>query len=77
MKRMERMAVLPPEEFEIEFMEMMIKHHLGAIRDASKCVDRVYHAELHALCEDIIVAQAAEIQQMRAWLCEWYGICRG
>lgn len=76
MRMMEKMAALSGAEFEIEFMEMMIKHHLKAIREASKCVERVYHEELRTLCENIITAQAAEIEQMRTWLCQWYGICR-
>lgn len=77
MRMMEKLASLSGAEFEIEFMQMMIKHHLAAIREASKCVERAYHDELRELCEDIITTQAAEIEQMRTWLCEWYGICRG
>ena len=76
MRMMERLASLSGAEFEIEFMEMMIKHHLKAIREASKCVERVYHEELREMCENIITSQAAEIEQMRTWLCQWYGICR-
>jgi uncharacterized protein (DUF305 family) len=76
MRMLERLAALPPAEFEIEFMQMMIKHHLKAIREASKCVERVFHEELRDLCENIITTQAAEIQQMRTWLCQWYAICR-
>lgn len=76
MRRMEKLAELSGAEFEIAFMEMMIKHHLGAIREASKCVERVFHDELREMCEDIITTQAAEIEQMRTWLCQWYGICR-
>ncbi len=76
MRMMEKMAELSGAEFEIEFMEMMIKHHLKAIRKASKCVDRVFHDQLREMCENIIVTQAAEIEQMRTWLCDWYGICK-
>lgn len=76
MRMMENLASLSGAEFEIEFMQMMIKHHLKAIREASKCVDRVFHEELRDLCENIIVTQAAEIEQMRTWLCQWYGICK-
>ncbi len=76
MKQMDKLASLSAEEFEIEFMQMMIKHHLGAIREASKCVEQAYHEELRDLCENIIVTQAAEIDQMRTWLCQWYGICK-
>jgi uncharacterized protein (DUF305 family) len=76
MRMMERLASLSGAEFEIEFMQMMIKHHTAAIREASKCVERAYHPELRQLCENIITTQAAEIEQMRTWLCQWYGICR-
>jgi uncharacterized protein (DUF305 family) len=76
MREMEHLASLYGAEFEIAFMEMMIRHHMGAIREASKCVDRVEHEELRTLCENIITTQAAEIEQMRTWLCEWYGECR-
>lgn len=76
MQMMERMAMMTPEEFEMHFMETMIRHHRQAVREAETCVRRAYHDELQSLCENIIVTQTAEIQQMEAWLCEWYGICR-
>ena len=74
-RHMAEMAQLSGAEFEIHFMEMMIEHHQGAIREASECVERAYHRKLVRLCEQIIAAQAAEIEQMRQWLCEWYGRC--
>ena len=66
---------LDGEEFEITFMEEMIRHHETAIREAERCVERAYHEDLVNLCENIIETQSAEIAQMEAWLCEWYGIC--
>ena len=77
MRMIEKLAQAEGGEFEIAFMRMMIRHHFGAIREASKCVDRVYHDELHEMCEEIIIAQAEEIETMRSWLCTWYGICGG
>ena len=62
MKMIERLASLSGAEFEIEFMQMMIKCHLAAIREASKCEERAYHEELRELCENIITTQAAEIE---------------
>lgn len=76
MRRMEKLASLSGAEFEIAFMETMIRHHAQAIREASTCLERAYHTELLDLCENIIVAQTMEIQLMRTWLCDWYGICR-
>jgi uncharacterized protein (DUF305 family) len=76
-KSMERQAMrLSPEEFEIWFMRNMIRHHEQAIREAQECLERAYHPALLSLCRNIIETQRAEIEQMQAWLCEWYGICR-
>jgi uncharacterized protein (DUF305 family) len=73
-KKMESLAALDGLEFEISFMETMIKHHENAIQEASRCVERAYHSELIELCEDIIEVQQTEIAQLRGWLCEWYDI---
>jgi uncharacterized protein (DUF305 family) len=73
---MERLASLSGAEFEIAFMEMMIKHHEKAIKEGRHCLDKAYHAELREMCEDIISTQTAEIAQMEAWLCQWYGECQ-
>jgi uncharacterized protein (DUF305 family) len=74
-QQMARLASLSGADFEIAFMERMIRHHWKAIVRAAQCVDRAYHDELIAMCEDIIVMQSAEIEQMRTWLCQWYGRC--
>lgn len=76
MRRMEKLAALSGAEFEIAFMESMIRHHAQAIREGSMCLERAFHTELLDLCENIIVSQTMEIQLMRTWLCDWYGICR-
>lgn len=72
---MKRMASMNSTDFEIMFMQMMIRHHWSAVIQASNCIDRAYHDQLVALCTQIIEAQTREIQQMRTWLCQWYGIC--
>lgn len=76
-RMLQRLAALSGSEFEIEFMQMLIRHHETAIREAEQCVRRAYHPELRDLCQNIIQTQSAEIQQLQAWLCQWYGICRG
>lgn len=73
-KQMENLASLTGEEFEIEFMQTMIRHHWRAVVTASLCQKKAYHEELHALCEEIETAQTAEIELMGSWLSEWYGI---
>ena len=76
MREMEKLASLSGPEFEIAFMEMMVKHHSKAIKEASTCLEKAYHPELLSLCQNIIETQSREIVQMRSWLCQWYGICR-
>jgi len=73
---MHNMMMMEGEEFEIMFMQMMIKHHRGAIKEGEKCLKKAYHPELLGLCQNIIVTQTQEIQMMQTWLCEWYGICK-
>ena len=76
MNQHEKLAALDGAEFEIEFMQTMIKHHRQAIKEGEMCRDKAYHPELLSMCQDIIETQSAEIQQMQTWLCEWYGICK-
>ena len=76
MRMMEKLAALSPEEFEVAYMEMMIKHHTKAVKEGGHCLERAYHEELRELCENIIETQLREIAIMQQWLCEWYGICR-
>jgi uncharacterized protein (DUF305 family) len=73
---MDRMAAMSPAEFEVEYMERMIRHHAKAVKEGEHCLDNAYHAELKTLCASIIATQREEIAIMQAWLCAWYGICR-
>ena len=59
---------LADAEFEQAFMSMMIAHRQGAIDMAQLALERASHAELGDLARDIIVAQADEVRQNRAWL---------
>jgi uncharacterized protein (DUF305 family) len=61
-------------KYEIDFLQDMIDHHMMAVMTAELCVKKAVHEELRALCQDIIAAQSAEIEQMQAWLQKWYGI---
>lgn len=59
---------------ELRFMEGMIDHHQMALDMAVDCVAREISAELRAECEAVIAAQQPEIEQMQAWLLEWYNV---
>jgi uncharacterized protein (DUF305 family) len=73
--QMHRLHSLPAEQFEIEFLKRMIRHHWGAVIKGSQCIDRAHHPELIDLCQNIVTTQTAEITLMRTWLCQWYGLC--
>ena len=75
-KQLPELAQLEGEEFETEFMMMMIEHHATAINEAEDCVDRAIHEELVELCENIIRSQSRESRVMRRWLCKWYDMCQ-
>ncbi|HYG67426.1 MAG TPA: DUF305 domain-containing protein, partial [Anaeromyxobacteraceae bacterium] len=66
---------LSGEAFELAFMREMIPHHRQAVHMSEVCVRRAAHEELRALCEEIVTAQTAEIEDMTGWLCDWYGLC--
>ena len=75
-QQMEKLALLNNAEFEIEFMQQMIRHHRMAVVMASQCVERAYHPELQDSCADMITSQLDEIRRMQEWLCTWYAMCR-
>lgn len=59
-------------EYEIRFMQSMIRHHWAAVREAETCLDRAEHQDLLQLCQNIKTVQLSEIAQMQTWLEEWY-----
>lgn len=67
------LSQLQGEEFDVGFMSMMIAHHRGAVEMAEWIVERTDNPELQAAAEAVIAAQEPEIQQMTAWLRDWYG----
>ena len=64
-------------KFDLHFMHMMIMHHGMAIEMSQTCLTNAYHEELLNLCGTMSQTQAAEIEQMQVWLCEWYDHCDG
>ncbi len=62
------------EEFDSAFLEEMIPHHLGAVEMAQMVLKNSKNPELLKLAQDIIDAQQKEINMMRGWQKEWFGI---
>ena len=59
--------------FDRAFIDMMVPHHLGAVRMSRVELQHGENGELRKLARDIIAAQNREIRQMREWRKAWYG----
>lgn len=59
--------------YERRFLEGMIRHHRMAVEMSATCLEKAEHPELRSLCQSIADAQEREIEDMSAWLQEWYG----
>lgn len=59
---------------EREFIEGMIPHHQEAVDTAKEVIERGGSTpEIKQLVGDIVVAQEAEIAEMKQWYQNWYG----
>ncbi|WNB87001.1 DUF305 domain-containing protein [Cellulomonas sp. ATA003] len=56
---------------DVEFAQMMIIHHEGAIEMADLAVSNASTGEVRALAENISAAQGPEIDEMNSWLEAW------
>lgn len=59
------------DEFDENFVAMMIAHHQGAIDMAEHALKNAKHDEVKQLAQDIIKAQSQEIDMMQDWQTEW------
>ncbi|MBK8030447.1 MAG: DUF305 domain-containing protein [Chloroflexi bacterium] len=60
---------------EVRYMEGMIDHHQMAIDMALDCLVRTDVSDsLTEVCQSVVDAQQPEIEQMQAWLLDWYNI---
>lgn len=58
--------------FDRTFIDMMIPHHEGAIRQARASLAKAEDPEVRRLAQAIISAQSREIRQMNEWRKRWY-----
>ena len=56
------------------FIEQMIPHHESAIAMAKLAQQKSKHDEVKTLADNIITSQTAEINTMKQWYKDWYGM---
>jgi uncharacterized protein (DUF305 family) len=59
------------DEFDKAFISGMIEHHQGAIDMATMAKQNAKHDEIKTMADDIISAQAKEIDMMKQWQAQW------
>lgn len=62
------------DAFDKAFLTEMIMHHEGAVVMSQAVLEKGKHEELKQLSKNIIAAQTTEIEQMKKWLKDWYGV---
>lgn len=60
------------DEFDLRFLNGMIPHHEGALVMAQDALEKSVRPELQELAQEVIKAQATEINQMKQWRQAWY-----
>lgn len=68
---MKNLKAATGKDFDLMFLDMMIRHHDGAIAMAKDAPQRAERAEIKALAGQVIKAQESENKQMQAWKSEW------
>ena len=56
---------------DLEYIDMMIPHHEGAVLMAKEALQKAEHDEVKKLASAIIDAQESEIKKMKEWKEEW------
>lgn len=60
-------------EFDHHFVDMMIKHHDGALRMANEALAKATRPEIKQLAQTIVSDQTREISQLQASSKQWFG----
>ena len=58
--------------YDHQFIDMMSKHHRGAIEMATMAQGKIEHSGLKELVKTIPIDQQKEIDQMKSWRDQWY-----
>ncbi|MBA2316483.1 MAG: DUF305 domain-containing protein [Euzebyales bacterium] len=68
---MQSLMTAEGEEFDLMFIDMMIRHHEGAIESSQDVLADGQSPQVADLAEGIVAEQESEIEQMREWESQW------
>ena len=63
-------------DFETAYLNAMVKEYTTLVRGEQHCYGRASTTALIGFCFDMQLMQSNDIDQMKSWLCTWYGECR-
>ncbi|WP_345409550.1 DUF305 domain-containing protein [Nonomuraea salmonea] len=64
-EQMDALKAAKGKDFDRQFLQLMINHHLGAIKMSEEVLTNGTHIRIEELAGDVSVTQAAEIRRMR------------
>ncbi len=59
--------------FDVQFIDMMVPHHQGAVAMAEIAQQRGERSEIKQVADAVISAQTSEIAQLKSWRQQWVG----
>lgn len=68
---MDKLEAAKGEEFDRQFIDMMMRHHRGAIEMAQTAQKKAKHPEIKKIAQEIIREQKKENAQMTKWKKDW------
>ncbi|WP_194721474.1 DUF305 domain-containing protein [Noviherbaspirillum malthae] len=68
---MDKLFAAKGKAFDAMFIDMMSRHHRGAVKMARDAIGKLKHAEVKTLAQNVIDTQKKEIEQMATWKKEW------
>lgn len=70
-------SAAPGDPFNIAFLELFSEHHAELIAPAEVCASSSPHADIRAMCQNMVISQNMQISEMQAELRDVYGINGG
>lgn len=68
---MQKLGAAKGEEFVRMFIDMMSRHHAGAIKMSEAAEPKMQHAEIRAFAKKMASSQKEELAQMKDWKKSW------